>query len=366
MRPDSPDGGRDHFRGSDDQGFYDQLFGGSELMRNVGKTVLQVADTNATVLIQGETGTGKERVARAVHYLSNRSTKPWLKLNCASLPADLLESELFGHDKGAFTGAAALKPGRFELADGGTFLLDEIAEMPLSLQSKILHVLQDNEFFRVGGRELISVDVRIIAATNKDLQAMVIDGTFREDLYYRLDVVSIRVPPLRERHEEIPSLVEYYRGKFMQEFGRQCPRIPPETHQLLSTYSWPGNIRELENLVKRYVALNDPKDLHETVRARTRQASRKLGPGVVIGDASPVHQHRPEPIIDQSELAMGLRAVARRGAERAERAAVIHVLDRVQWNRAEAARLLKVSYKTLLMKLDQMGLQRKSRHREPA
>ncbi len=201
----------------------DLLFRNSERMRAVENIVRRAADTNATILLQGESGTGKEMVAKAIHYISGRRDRPFLKVNCASLPGDLLESELFGHEKGAFTGAHRRKPGKFELAHRGTFLLDEIGEMPLGLQAKLLHVLQDGKFFRVGGSELIDTDVRLVAATNKELAAIIQTGQFREDLYYRLNVVTISVPPLRERREEIPLLVNHFRRKFCMQYERDSP-----------------------------------------------------------------------------------------------------------------------------------------------
>lgn len=327
---------------------YEQLFRRSDKMRAVERIVVEVADTNATVLIQGETGVGKELVAKAIHYLSSRFDKPWLKVNCASLPPDLLESELFGHEKGAFTGASSRKPGRFELANGGTLFLDEIGEMPLSLQSKILHVLQDNEFFRVGGRELISVDVRILAATNKNIQTMVANGLFREDLYYRLNVVNIFVPPLRERREEIPSLVEHFRAQFNQQYNRRRAELSPDIMELFWAYSWPGNIRELENLIRRFVVLGDEGHLREELQVRLKVTSPQ--PVLV-----------PPPIMDGTKSLEGLRDIARRAASEAEKAAIKEVLDRVQWNRAAAARLLKISYKTLLSKINQGGFGQRSR-----
>ncbi|MBI3630697.1 MAG: sigma-54-dependent Fis family transcriptional regulator [Candidatus Rokubacteria bacterium] len=324
---------------------HEQLFRLSEKMRAIERLVVEVADTNATVLIQGETGVGKELVAKALHYLSDRSARPWLKVNCASLPPDLLESELFGHEKGAFTGAVSRKPGRFELANGGTLFLDEIGEMPLGLQSKILHVLQDGEFFRVGGRELISVDVRIIAATNRNIQTMVAGGLFREDLYYRLNVVSIVVPPLRERREEIAELVENFCERFNRQFNRRRPRPSAETMDLLLAYSWAGNVREMENLLKRYVVLGDEPQLREELSVRFRFTGQETSPPVAPAE--------------RREVDLGLREIARRAAQEAEKAAVLEVLKRVQWNRAATARLLKISYKALLNKLNQWGIERK-------
>ena len=215
----------------------DLLFRNSERMRAVEDIVRRAADTNATILLQGESGTGKEMVARAIHYISDRRDKPFLKVNCASLPGDLLESELFGHEKGAFTGAHRRKPGKFELAHRGTFLLDEIGEMPLGLQAKLLHVLQDGQFFRVGGSEVITSDARLIAATNKNLASVMTTGLFREDLYYRLNVVAISIPPLRERRDEIPVLVEYFMSRFCRQYNRDALKISAGTVRLLQDYA---------------------------------------------------------------------------------------------------------------------------------
>jgi transcriptional regulator with GAF, ATPase, and Fis domain len=253
----------------------------------------------------------------------------------------LLESELFGHEKGAFTGALLRKPGRFELASGGTILLDEIGEMPLSLQSKILHVLQDNEFFRVGGRELISVDVRILAATNKNIQTMLASGGFREDLYYRLNVVNIFVPPLRERRAEIPALIEHFREKFVRQFNRRSAPVSADTLELLLAYRWPGNVRELENLIKRYVVVGDEAHLRDELHVRLKLVNPQ--PPSFLGGVDGV---------DGVDGGDGLRAIALRAARKAEKIAINEMLERVGWNRAAAARLLKVSYKTLLSKIN--------------
>src|ERR1700687_3675617 len=247
------------------------LFGKSRHMRAVEDIVRRAADTNTTILLQGESGTGKEMVANAIHHISDRRDKPFVKVNCASLPAELLESELFGHEKGAFTGAHRRKPGKFELAHRGTFLLDEIGEMPLSLQAKLLHVLQDAKFFSVGGTELITADVRLIAATNANLAVLVANGQFREDLYYRLNVVTIPIPPLRTRREEIPSLVRHFLGRFCKQYNRSTPTISPETMRLFQEYSWPGNVRELENMIRRLVVLQSELLVQEEIALRTER-----------------------------------------------------------------------------------------------
>ncbi|HEX7786497.1 MAG TPA: sigma-54 dependent transcriptional regulator, partial [Methylomirabilota bacterium] len=307
-------------------------------------------DTNATILLQGESGTGKEMVARAIHYISDRRDKPFLKVNCASLPGDLLESELFGHEKGAFTGAHRRKPGKFELAHRGTFLLDEIGEMPLGLQAKLLHVLQDGQFFRVGGSEVITSDARLIAATNKNLASVMTTGLFREDLYYRLNVVAISIPPLRERREEIPVLVEYFMSRFCRQYNRDALKISSGTLRLLQDYAWPGNVRELENMIKRAVVLQTEALVQQEIALRSE---KPWTPKPEAGSPPPAIVH---PVPSSSEAELGLKDIARRAAMAAEKAVIKEVLEKVRWNRAEAARLLKISYKAMLYKIRQVGL----------
>ena len=328
----------------------DLLFRNSERMRAVEDIVRRAADTNATILLQGESGTGKEMVARAIHYISDRRDKPFLKVNCASLPGDLLESELFGHEKGAFTGAHRRKPGKFELAHRGTFLLDEIGEMPLGLQAKLLHVLQDGQFFRVGGSEVITSDARLIAATNKNLASVMTTGLFREDLYYRLNVVAISIPPLRERREEIPVLVEYFMNRFCRQYNRDALKISSGTLRLLQDYAWPGNVRELENMIKRAVVLQTEALVQQEIALRSEKPWTPKPEG---GSSAPTIAH-PAPSSPEAEL--GLKDIARRAAMAAEKAVIKEVLEKVRWNRAEAARLLKISYKAMLYKIRQVGL----------
>jgi two-component system, NtrC family, response regulator AtoC len=315
------------------------LFDGHPRMREIRTIIESIADTNTTVLIRGESGVGKDLVARAVHAASIRRDGPFVKVNCAAIPQGLLESELFGHEKGAFTGAHRRKPGQFEYSNKGTIYLDEIAELPLSLQAKLLHVLQDFRFARVGGHGMIEADARVIAATNRDLEAAMVRGEFREDLYYRLNVVEIRVPPLRERREEIPILASYFLAKFNPQYGRQ-KQLTPEMLVRLQEYPWPGNVRELENAIRRLVVLRDGEQAVEALVARRR--------------SEPFEGLRP-PITES------LREIARRGAREAERKALAEVLERVHWNRAEASRILKVSYKTLLNKICECGLTPPSR-----
>jgi two-component system response regulator AtoC len=299
-------------------------------MRAIGAIIENVADTDATVLIRGETGVGKDLVARAIHAGSSRRHGPFVKINCAAIPSGLIESELFGHEKGAFTGAQRRKPGQFEYAHRGTIYLDEIGELPLGPQAKLLHVLQDFRFSRVGGNGSIDVDSRVIAATNRNLEEAVARGEFREDLYYRVNVVEIRVPPLRERREEIPALASWFLEKFNAQYGRQ-KQLSPETMTHLQQHSWSGNVRELENVVRRLVVLTDVEREIEILAARN-------GSGRVQPPAE------------------GLREIARRGAREAERRALEEVLHRVGWNRAAASRILRVSYKTLLNKIVDCGL----------
>jgi len=233
----------------------------SESMQRVLEKVTQVASTDATVLVLGETGTGKELIARALHQAGSRKARPLVKVNCAALPVNLIESELFGHERGAFTGALSRRIGRFELADGGTILLDEIGDLPLELQAKFLRVLQEGEIERLGSSRSIPVDVRVIAATNRDLSAAIRDGTFREDLYYRLNVFPVEVPPLRERPEDIPILAEHFLRTCGTKLGKKLDRIPPKVLSLLEGYSWPGNIRELQNVIERAIILSTGPEL---------------------------------------------------------------------------------------------------------
>jgi formate hydrogenlyase transcriptional activator len=236
---------------------FEQLIGNSPALESVLAHVERVAPTDATVLLQGETGTGKELIARAIHNISSRCGRPYIKLNCAAIPFDLLESELFGHEKGAFTGAIAQKIGRFEMADKGTLFLDEVGDIPLALQAKLLRVLQEQEFERLGSTRTHQVDVRLVAATNRDLAEMVKRGEFRSDLYYRLNVFPITLPPLRARREDIPDLVQHFVEIYARRMGKQIERVTPETMSAFTSYEWPGNVRELQNFIERSVILSD-------------------------------------------------------------------------------------------------------------
>jgi two-component system response regulator AtoC len=311
---------------------------GGRFFAHLERLLPQVADTNATVLLQGESGVGKGLVARLLHERSSRRERPFIRVNCAALPVELLEAELFGYERGAFTGALRRKPGKFELAHGGTLLLDEVADLPLPLQGKLLHALQEGEYARLGGAPEGKGDVRLIAAGTRDLEAAVRRGAFRQDLYYRLNVVGLTIPPLRERREEIPALAEHFRARYAQEYARTVPPLSPATLERFAAYGWPGNVRELENLVKRIVLLGS----EAFVAAACPLPAPPEAPG-------PPDAPRPPG-------KAGLKEVARRAAREAERELIRRTLEETRWNRAEAARRLRISYKALLYKIRDCGL----------
>lgn len=325
-------------------------FSTSPRMAEIRDTIEKVATTSATVLIRGESGVGKEIVARMIFARSERSHKPFVKVNCAAIPNDLLESELFGFEAGAFTGAQRAKPGKFEMADTGTMFLDEIAEMHPMLQAKLLHVLQDGEFSRLGSKRDTSVDVRVICATNKLLEQRVAQGLFREDLLYRINVVTIQIPPLRERREEIPALIDYFIAKYSSMYKRSVPPLDGQAMPFLLSYSWPGNIRELENLCKRYVIVGGAAQIIREMAARNGGADsqQEASAGTVSGSAE----------IEPKKAALSLLEIGRRAAWEAERGAIEKMLEETHWNRKEAARRLRVSYKALLNKIEQMMRER--------
>jgi len=315
-------------------------------MQRIRAVLDQVADTDVTILIQGESGVGKEVVARTAHEVSARVSRPFVKVNCAALPEDLLESELFGYEKGSFTGAGSRKQGKFEFAHQGTIFLDEIGEMSAALQGKMLQVLQDGEFTRLGGNREVRVDVRVICATNRKLDEMVREGRFREDLFFRLNVVSLWVPPLRERSEEIPILVESFLRRFPARYRRPVPRLSTRLMNALQHYAFPGNVRELENMIKRIIVLESEDSI-----LREIQSGQSTGgpPGRELAH-----------LIQEIEAQAGdipLREVGRRVALEAERETIGRALQHTQWNRKRAARLLGVSYKTLLQKIRGCGLE---------
>jgi formate hydrogenlyase transcriptional activator len=308
---------------------FEQLIGSSPALESVLEQVERVAPTDSTVLIQGETGTGKELIARAIHNISARCGRAFVKLNCAAIPLDLLESELFGHEKGAFTGAVAQKIGRFEVADQGTLFLDEVGDIPPALQPKLLRVLQEQEFERLGGTRTHQVDVRLVAATNRDLTGMARRGEFRSDLYYRLNVFPILLPPLRARPEDIPALVTHFVDRFSRRMGRRIEHIPHDTMSALSSYQWPGNIRELQNLIERAVILSNDGVLPNPLPA--------AGPQGVISRAV-------APTLKDSE-----------------RTLILHTLEAVGWvigGTRGAAATLGLNRSTLINKMKKLGISR--------
>ncbi len=356
-----------------------ELLGRNEKMREVRDLVNRVADTDVTVLVRGESGTGKELVARAIHAASPRCDKTFVKVNCAALPSELLESELFGFERGAFTGAIQHKPGKFEFANHGTMFLDEISEMHTPLQSKLLQVLQDGEFARLGGRNDVHVDVRIVAATNRDLEAAVSEGQFREDLFFRLNVVCITLPPLRQRRDEIPELTELFLRQYAEHYNKPPLALATDTLRLFAEYEWPGNVRELENLVKRMVILgtDEPirREIADAIAGRNsrpgpipalqpRVDTQSNGSGATAATSSQAQQAPPSPPLAASNapaaLVGTLKDIARHAAREAERELIYRTLQHTRWNRREAAEILGISYKALLYKIKEAELDKAS------
>jgi len=342
------------------------IVGRSARMAEVQELIDRIADTDATVLIRGESGTGKELVARALSSASPRRGKPFVKVNCGALPSELLESELFGFERGAFTGAFQHKPGKLEFANFGTLFLDEIGDLPLALQAKLLQVLQDGEFARLGGKHDVRVDVRVIAATNRDLDGAVAEGQFREDLYFRLNVVCINLPPLRERREEIPVLTDHFLKKYSVLYRKRCIELSTESQQQLTEYDWPGNVRELENVIKRAVMLgSDAAIAKEIARAKAvvgrrppaagrRPPIARVPPPFVSAQPSVATQRPP---VDAGEPASySLKDISRTAAREAERELIMKMLQHTRWNRKETAAMLGISYKALLYKIKENGL----------
>ena len=320
---------------------FENIIGSSEKMQKVFSLIDKVSGTDSTVLVLGESGTGKELVAKALHYNSPRAQNPFVPVNCGAIPEELLESELFGHEKGAFTGAFRTRIGRFELANGGSVFLDEISEMSPNLQVKLLRVIQEREFERVGGVKSIRTDVRIIAATNRDLEEEVAQGRFREDLYYRLNVIPLNLPPLRERRDDIPLLVKHFMGKYGREKNSRITGFSRRAMNLLAHYRWPGNVRELENLVERVLVLCDgtevdTADLPERVAAGTPRTSEVV------------------PLIDLPETGIDLSTAV----SEFEKAIIMQALTRSNWVKNRAAKLLHVNRTTLVEKIKKQNLQK--------
>ena len=391
------------------------LISTSVAMRKARALVERIADTDVPVLLLGESGTGKEVIAREIHASSQRQGRPFIKVNCAALPGELLESELFGHERGAFTGATAEKPGKFELAHQGTIFLDEIGEMAIRLQAKLLQVLQDEEFFRVGGKKSVRVNSRVVVATNRDLEKEIALGNFREDLYYRLNVVAIRLPPLRERMDDVVPLTDHFLKKYGRNYMQGVSELPSEVLRAFTTYDWPGNVRELENMVRRLCVLKDPTLVLDELREGGRlPASAPSLPTSYAGDEAlppPTRVVEPEPVraapaapvapasAQVLEMAprggatgapvvtevplnavaprysnpfdmpqppppppsmpaaeMSLKDIGKRAAMLAEREAILAMLQRTAWNKRKAAGKLRISYKALLYKIKECGI----------
>jgi len=328
----------------------DHPLAGGIRVKSVEPLLRQIGGSEIPVLIQGETGVGKEVIARQLCAQSPRAGNVFLKLNCAALPSELVESELFGYERGAFTGAFQKKPGMFEMADGGTILLDEIGDMDFKLQAKLLQVLQDQEFQRLGGKETIHVDVRVIAATHCDLEKAIADGRFREDLYYRLNVVTIRVPPLRERQEEIIGLAEFLVKKHAG--GAVPPPITNALHQALISHHWPGNIRELENVMRKYLVVREPELIIDDLRSRSMRRSPMMPPPRVAAAAAD-----PAPTFDEPVPATPILKQVNRAKEQAETDAILTALNSTRWNRKQAAQLLNIDYKALLYKMKKLSIE---------
>jgi two-component system response regulator AtoC len=325
----------------------------SPAMRKVRIQADLLANINVPVLILGESGTGKEVTAHLIHKLSSRSQQKFLKVNCAALPGELLESELFGYERGAFTGAMRTKPGKFELCNEGTILLDEVAEIPPNLQAKLLHVLQDKQFFRLGGDNMIDVDVRVLAATNVDVHEAIVDRRFREDLYYRLSAFTIFLPPLRERQTEIPVLLRHFMARLAAQYALPPVQFSPALIEACLHYPWPGNLRELENFVKRYLVMSDEATAIAELRANWHKNH-------IVKELPPI------PIAPRSEIAptngeshaSPLQSVLRTLKNETELQAISRALQETHWNRKRAARLLNISYRGLLYKIRQHGITR--------
>ncbi len=322
---------------------FEDLVGRSDAMKDVFRLVDRVASSSATVLITGESGTGKELIARAIHQRSDRASNPFIRVNCAALPETLLESELFGHERGAFTGAVERRVGRFELAHTGTLLLDEISETSLALQSKLLRILQEREFERVGGTKTVKVDVRVLCTSNRDLPQVVKEGTFREDLFYRLNVVPIQLPPLRDRNGDILLMAEYFLRRYAERHRRPLPTLCAESRDTLITHRWPGNVRELENTIERAVLLNDGGSLSA--------ANLGLGNAGMVSPSVARETGAPSSLLGMPATSEAENIDRMTSLSDVERIVILRVLQKTSGNRTQAARLLGISVRTLYTKL---------------
>jgi transcriptional regulator with PAS, ATPase and Fis domain len=333
-----------------------QLLGNHPAIQKIRELISLVSDTAFNVLLLGETGTGKEVVGRLLHASSPRRKKRFVKVNCAALPLNLLESELLGYEKGAFTGADRFKPGKFELASGGVIFLDEIGEMPLLLQAKLLEVLQSGEFARLGGTDVIKVNTWVIASTNHDLEQDIRDGRFREDLYYRLNIIKVEIPPLRRRREDIPILIEHFVKKYSQELRiEQDFRIADEMREIFNAYHWPGNVRELSSTIIRMMMGDD------LARVKSELLSNMAAEGVPMPEGMiPLSEEAEGPDVDEKPV-ISLKAVKARAAKDVERRVILNALEAARGNKRVAAKMLKISYKSLFNKMNGLGIAMKRR-----
>ena len=332
------------------------ILGNSEPIEKIKELIRKLADIDLNVLICGETGVGKELVARSLHYYSHRKSKPFIKVNCTALPTELIESELFGYDKGAFTGADQQKLGKFELAANGSILLDEIGEIPPFVQAKLLQILQDREFPRLGGYKNIEIAARVITATNRDLKADIISGSFREDLYYRINIIKITVPPLRERKKDLELLINYFLKQQQEKYQLHDIKIPSRIIDLFYQYHWPGNIRQLENYIKRFAILGDSNidEFENEFLVQINREQQLTNAHLQIETknlSSDTHIDEPD-----TKNFSSLKEIRDRAVFKVEKEIVKKVLDENNWNRKKAAKILKISYRTLLYKVKDMGI----------
>jgi transcriptional regulator with PAS, ATPase and Fis domain len=330
---------------------YNIFFSNSPKMSKMKAVIEEIAPTDIPILINGESGTGKELVAQAIHYNSHRRGKPMIKVNCAAIPKGLLESELFGFEKGAFTGAHLRKPGKFELASGGTILLDEIGEIDISLQAKLLQVLQDGGFSRLGGEGDILVDTRVITTTKDHLEKSMAEGRFREDLFFRINVMTMTVPPLRDRREQILPLSQYFFNLYKTKYGKDIAPLSPKTIDAFKEHHWPGNIRELENMIKRIVLFSDEETVIQDLICKKREVEMSTDGNAHLS---------PNPLEGTGTFC--LKELGKRAAETAEKEVIQNVLQETHWNRKEAAKLLRISYKALLYKIEKYHLNETKRN----
>jgi len=332
---------------------YGSFIGDSAIMMRTKALIEQVADSELTVLIRGESGTGKEIVARSLHQLSGRHDQQFVKVNCAAIPRDLLEAELFGYEKGAFTGAHKTKQGRFELADKGTIFLDEIGDMPLELQSKLLQVLEQQEFVRVGGIHNIHIDVRIICATNRNLEQAIQERGFRDDLFYRLNEITINLPPLRQHKEDIPLLVTYFLDKYAKAYQKEPVQLSPTVIDQLIGHTWPGNVRQLENMIKQVVVRGDESIISDLLAS---SGTHSIPPTLVIGEQLSSQSDSPDTASAPQADDYSLKGRVGKTIASEEKRLIAEVLGRVNWNRRKAADILQISYRSLLYKIKDYNL----------